>query len=153
MERKNCNQDLSGWQGDIPVTNLYTVGIAGGEFFSALKERGKVLGTRCNKCDFTYVPARYFCERCFATLNEYVEILDEGIIETYTVCYVDVDNKPLKEPEIIAAIKLNGASTILIHIIKAEPSKISVGKKVKAIFHPKVKRRGVITDIKYFVLS
>ena len=153
LDRKANNQNIGSCKGDIPITNLYTVGIAGQKFFEALKDKGEFLGTRCNKCETTYVPARYFCERCFAELREYIKVSDKGEIVSFTVVYKDLDDKHLAEPKVVGAIKLDGADTVLIHFINATPAKVSIGKKVKAVLEPKAKRKGAITDIRFFELA
>ncbi|MBI4232408.1 Zn-ribbon domain-containing OB-fold protein [Candidatus Peregrinibacteria bacterium] len=153
LDRKASNQKLTSYKGDIPITSLYTVGIAGEKFFGSLKEKGEFLGTRCNKCEITYVPARYFCERCFGELREYIKVADKGEIVSFTVVYKDLDDKQLAEPKVVGAIKLDGADTVLIHFINANPAKVGIGKKVKVVLEPKAKRKGAITDIKYFELA
>jgi len=44
------------WQGNLPVTNRYTFGIAGERFFRAIKDEAKIMGTYCPHCKHTYVP-------------------------------------------------------------------------------------------------
>ena len=47
----------SAWSGTLPVTNRYTLGLAGERFFRAFKDEGRIYGTYCQECDVTYVPA------------------------------------------------------------------------------------------------
>jgi len=46
------------WHGDMEAQYIYTAGIAGERFFRELKDNGKLVGTRCPKCDITYMPPR-----------------------------------------------------------------------------------------------
>ncbi len=66
------------WRGDLPITSRYSAGIAGERFFRAIKDEARFLGTRCEACDLVYVPATIFCERCFAELDEWVEVPSTG---------------------------------------------------------------------------
>ena len=86
------------WRGDMPITSRYTAGIAGERFFREIKDNARFLGTRCETCDLIYVPATMFCERCFAELDEWVEVPSRGTVFTYTVLYRDLDDKPLDPP-------------------------------------------------------
>ena len=55
--------------GELPVAFHYTPGVGNTAFFEALRDRGVLLGSRCEACGVTYLPARIFCERCFAELT------------------------------------------------------------------------------------
>jgi len=147
LEKKTTNQDLTSWRGNIPLQSLYTVGPAGEEFLRALKEKGHFLGTRCNACEQTYVPARLFCERCMAELREYVKVADHGSVVSWTRTHIDLDGKRLEKPATLAAVRLEGASTVLVHRFNGTPK---IGQKAKAVLEPKGKRKGSILDIRYF---
>ncbi|MBI2900182.1 MAG: Zn-ribbon domain-containing OB-fold protein [Planctomycetes bacterium] len=147
LEKKTTNQDLTSWRGRIPLSNLYTVGIAGEEFLRALRDKGQFLGSRCNACDQTYVPMRQFCERCFAELKESVKVADRGVVVSWTRTHVDLDGRRLEKPVTMAAVRLDGATTVIVHRFSGTPS---IGQKAKAIFEPKGKRKGSILDVKHF---
>lgn len=150
FEKKNTNQRLTSWRGDMPVTNLYTAGIAGEEFFRALKDKGEIQGTRCNRCEVTYVPARMFCERCFAELREYLTVANQGELISFTVCHVDLDGRRLDAPIPVCAVKLQGADTVMIHRLDPKLRAPRIGMKVQAVLKPKGKRAGSILDIEHF---
>ncbi len=77
-----------------------------------IKERGKIVGARCSDCGLTYVPPTLFCERCFATLDKFVEISNKGTVLTYAVNYEDLDGNPLKEPEMVAMVHMEGVMVV-----------------------------------------
>ena len=137
------------WQGELPITNRYTYGLAAEKFFRALKEQGKFLGTRCPDCQITYVPATTFCERCFHELYDWIELDPVGEIDTYTILAVDEAGAPLQEPVIVAFIHVaNGG---IIHIIaEIEAEDIYFGMPVEAVLKPLHERQGSILDILYF---
>jgi uncharacterized OB-fold protein len=139
------------WKGDFPITSRYTAGIAGERFFRRIKDHASFVGTRCDTCGLTYVPATMFCERCFAELDEWVDVPNQGTVFTYTVLYVDLDEKPLDPPAILAYFKLEGSDGGLVHYLgEASPEAISIGLEVEAVFKDAADREGSILDIQYF---
>ena len=66
--------------GELSVSFRYTPGVGNTAFFEALRDRGVFLGSRCDACGVTYVPARIFCERCLAELEPSVECGPQGEI-------------------------------------------------------------------------
>ena len=63
------------------------------------------------------MPAAIFCERCFAELDEWVEVPSRGTVFTYTVLYRDLEGQPLDQPQILAYVKLDGASGGLVQVL------------------------------------
>ena len=70
LDRLDHSQRTYSVEGDLPFHSVYTVGIAGERFFRALKDEGKIMGTRCARCDVMYVPGRLYCEQCFSHLDD-----------------------------------------------------------------------------------
>ncbi len=139
------------WPGDIPITNRYTAGIAGERFFREIKDHARFLGTRCEACGLTYVPPTMFCERCFAQLDAWMEVASTGTVFTYTVLHLDLDDKPLAEPDILAYVKLDGSDGGLVHRLReVRPDQVEIGMRVEAVFKPEAEREGSILDIRYF---
>jgi uncharacterized OB-fold protein len=127
------------WRGDLPITSRYTAGIAGERFFREIKDHARFLGTRCTACGLTYVPAAMFCERCFADLDEWVEVPNQGTVFTYTVLHLDLDERPLDPP------------AVLVHYVgEANPKAVFIGMEVEAVFKDAASREGSILDIQYF---
>jgi uncharacterized OB-fold protein len=143
--------DVIAWRGEIPITSRYTAGIAGERFFREIKDNGRILGTRCDNCDLIYVPATMFCERCFAELDEWIEVPSRGEVFTYTVLHRDLDDQTLDSPVILAYVKLEGADGGLLHYIgETEKNLVYIGMEVEAVFKPATERAGSILDIAYF---
>lgn len=150
-DRLKHSDDIRVWHGNLPVESLYTVGIAGERFLRALKDQGKFLGTRCGKCGTVYVPGRMFCERCLVALDEWVEVASSGTLEAWTELYVAPNGEPLKVPVLVGLIRLEGASTSIIHRLNnVTVTELMIGLRVRAVLLPKEKRTGSITDIAYF---
>lgn len=138
-------------RGNIPVTNLYTAGVAGERFFRALQKKGELLGTRCNACNVSYLPARHFCERCFARLEEYIPAPGTGTVATFTISHRDLDDRPLPEPVPVALIRFEGFEGGLVHRLGGvEASAIRTGMRVEPVLAEAKKRTGGINDILHF---
>ncbi|MFQ5694577.1 MAG: Zn-ribbon domain-containing OB-fold protein [Terriglobia bacterium] len=143
------------WRGEIPLESFYTAGLGGQIFFRALKERGELVGTCCEPCQQVYLPARAFCERCFAELKAEVKVKPEGTVASFTFAYVDRDGHPLERPQALALVQLEGATTLFLHrLLKVnDPSQVKIGARVRVVIKPKSKRTGSILDLEGFELA
>jgi uncharacterized OB-fold protein len=151
LEKVDRLEHAIAWRGDIPITSRYTAGIAGERFFREIKDHARILGTRCEACGLTYVPATMFCERCFAELEEWVEVPSRGRVFTYTVLYRDLDGERLDPPAILAYVKLEGVDGGLVHYIgETEKNLVHIGLEVEAVFKEAEERVGSILDILHF---
>jgi uncharacterized OB-fold protein len=152
MRTSARKDDHTAWPGAIPLTSLYTAGVGGQIFFDALKQHGKLIGTRCRPCKQVYLPARCFCERCLGALTEQVEVKPTGRLVSYTFCQVDRDRRRLRRPRALALAQLDGATTVLLHYLLdvTGPDQISIGRRVQVIIKPKRRRNGSILDIEGF---
>jgi hypothetical protein len=140
------------WHGDMEGDHhYYSAGVMGQRFFEALRDEGKLLGAYCPKCDWTYVPPRMYCERCFSELSELRDVGLRGCVQTFTVARVDKAGNPLDPPEIFAIIDFGPNTTGLLHKLgDVLPEDVCIGMEVEAVIKPKSKREGKITDIRYF---
>jgi|UniRef100_A0A7C3YS36 uncharacterized OB-fold protein len=146
-EKRVC---LTYWKADARYA--WDCGIAIGKYLAGLKE-GKILGVKCEKCGRIMVPPRIFCEECFRTIDEWVELADTGRVNTFSLCYITWDMKRLVEPEIPAVIEIDGASSGcgIMHLLgEVKPEEVKIGMRVKAVWKEEKEREGAITDIKYF---
>ena len=142
------------WDGDIPVRHMYTPGIAGEIFFSALRDRGVILGSRCAACSYTYVPARLFCERCFAELAADTEVGPGGTLESFTIGFVGIEGEPLDVPVTVGLVKLDDADAVLMHfVVDAGDEVLEIGERVEVVVRPPQERTGSILDIRGFRLA
>lgn len=99
--------------GAMPVAFRYTPGAGAGAFLEGLRDRA-LRGSRCAACGVTYLPARAFCERCFAALEPDVGCGPEGTVVSATALRVDVDGAPLPAPEALALVRFDGADTVML---------------------------------------
>lgn len=134
----------------IKLPYTWHAGKAGSSFFREIRDHCKIYGTKCSRCEQIYVPPRQTCPRCFCDMNEWEEVSDVGTLITYTVIrYAVQDIQPQKPPYAIGIIKLDGASTGLVHLLgEIELDSITVEMRVKAVFRDA--REGNYLDIRYF---
>ena len=151
LEKVDKLHQATALRGEMPITSRYTAGIAGETFFREIKDNARIVGTRCTECGLVYVPAAIFCERCFAQLDEWVPVSNQGTVFTYTVLYRDLDNQPLDPPAILAYVKLEGSTGGLVHYLaEIDPEDLYIGLEVEPVFKDAAEREGSILDIEYF---
>jgi hypothetical protein len=151
IEKIRDLRQLRHWPGHMEADYIYTLGLAGERFFKEIKENGRIMGTRCKRCNLTYVPPRIYCERCFEKLEEWIEVSPRGTVYTFTIAHIDINGSKLEQPTIYAVIKIHGANGGLVHkISEVSPENVKIGMQVEAVFKPKEEREGSINDIKHF---
>ncbi len=136
-------------QGRIKVPYTWSVGETGSRFFTELRDRKKIWGTRCPACKRVLVPARKICGVCYQQTDEWVEVGSKGTLQTYTLVRYATEVQPLKPPFGYGVVLLDGADTGITHLLYSpDPSPWRIGMRVEAVF--KDKREGSILDIAYF---
>jgi uncharacterized OB-fold protein len=139
--------------GAIPVRHRYTPGVAGEAFLAGLRDRGVFLASACEACSLTYVPARLYCERCFGELAADAEVGPEGTLVSSTAVHVDADGRRRPRPLTAALIRLDGATSALLHLLLVDAGPApAVGARVRAVFRPPDERTGSILDLLGFEL-
>jgi uncharacterized OB-fold protein len=113
---------------------------------------GKIFGAKCEACNITYVPAKIFCEKCFARLEDkYLDVGTKGKVYTFTQCYETYEGIRKEKPSIVAVIQIDGTQGFLVHWLgEINFEKVSIGMPVEAVFKAKKDREGSILDIKFF---
>jgi uncharacterized OB-fold protein len=151
LEKIARPDEIRRWEGEFPVRHRYTPGVAGEAFFTGLRERGVLLGSRCASCDYTYVPARMFCERCFSELSVDTEVGPGGELVSFTILFEGIEGEPLDLPQVISAVRLDGADAVLIHrMLDLTDEPLEIGERVEAVMKPAAQRTGSILDIEGF---
>jgi hypothetical protein len=135
-------------KGKISVPYTWWVGETGSRFLLALRDEEKILGNRCARCNRVYVPPRKNCGRCFADLEEWVEVGKEGVVTAYTIVRFAYPLQPAKVPFAFSIIRLDGADVGLVHLVKDDLDKLRNGARARAVFRQE--RTGHILDIDSF---
>ena len=154
------------FEGVLSVTDApeieydWATGVAITQFLAGLKD-GKIIAAVCNHCESTQVPPMMFCHECFNPMSGYKEIADTGIINTFSLAYINTDATRRDKPELPIVVDFDESKSAradspsgLLHLLdeNTDISKIKVGAKVKAVWKPENERVGDITDIMYFKL-
>lgn len=137
------------YHGQIYIPNRYSAGAVGSQFLIEIRDKKRIMGTRCPTCNRVYVPARSICKDCFGQLDELVEVSDKGTVLTYTVCNQPNPVQPVETPLVYGIVQLDGADTGFVHMLgEVNPEQLRIGMRVQAVF--KEEREASILDIKYF---
>ena len=151
LEKIARPEEIRRWDGDMPVRHRYTPGVAGDAFFTALKERGVLLGSRCEHCSYAYVPARLFCERCFAELDAGVELGPGGTLVSFTIGFAGLEGEPLDRPVTLGLVRLDGADAVLLHhVLDPGDEPLEIGERMAVVIRPPEERTGSILGIEGF---
>lgn len=141
--------DVWVYHGQINIPNTYSAGAVGSRFLIELRDKKRIMGTRCPACNRVYIPARSICKDCFGQLDEWVEVSSKGTVLTYAIDYEVKPIQPMAIPIVYGIIQLDGADTGFVHMLgEVDPEQLRVGMRVQAVF--KKEREGNILDIKYF---
>ena len=148
-----CKEDTKNCfilEGKMALPNQYFVGRLGSKFIIALRDKKKILGVKCDKCNKVYIPPREYCEKCWNDISKsWVELGNEGELVNFTVVRYNDKHLPRKAPYILGQIKIDGADTPLTHIIAGiDPRNVNVGMRVKAVFSQKP--ANTLMDLEYF---
>ena len=133
--------------GELSVSFRYTPGVGNTAFFEALRDRGVFLGSRCDDCAVTYLPARIFCERCLAELDPTVECGPEGEVVSWSIARRDVDDGELERPVTYGLVRLDGADTVFLHRL-LDGNEPAIGMRVRVVLAQQ--RDGSILDVEGF---
>ncbi|HXZ35163.1 MAG TPA: Zn-ribbon domain-containing OB-fold protein [Thermodesulfobacteriota bacterium] len=134
---------------DLRVPYRYSMGAVPSKFFIEIRDHQKIMGIRCPSCDVVFIPPRSTCGRCFSQLHEWVEVGNQGTLETYTQVRYSTPVQPAVAPFYYGIIKPDGADTGLAHMVgDLKGKEPRIGMRVQAVF--KEERKGNMLDILYF---
>lgn len=137
---------------DVPYN--YNAGYYVSQYLRELKEKRRILGVKCPKCQKVYVPPRVVCSQCFVKTKEFVPVSDIGTVMAFCVVTVPYTNpntgEPKRLPFTCAYIKLNGSDSNIMHCLEeVDEKKIRTGMRVQAVFS-EIRTGDHFTDIKHF---
>ena len=139
----------------VTLPYRWALGPAWTKFFDGLKEE-KIYGARCRKCKKVFVPARSFCPDCFADIDEWADVSQEGTLQSWTLVKKSHYGQVRRPPYVLGLIRLDGADCDFVHFIggidasdtKKMREKMKAGTRVKAIWSKE--KNANINDISYF---
>jgi uncharacterized protein len=123
-----------------PVIGAFMTGLRDGRILGAISA-GKVV-----------VPPTEYDPVTGEDVGDLVEVGPAGVVSTWAWAENPAKGQPLDRPFAWALIKLDGASTALLHAVDAQSAQsMHSGMRVVARFRPAEDRQGHITDIECFV--
>ena len=116
-------------------------------FFAGLA-KGKLLGSRCTACDYTYATPRGHCMVCGAATG-WFELPHQGRVHTYTTCYYGGEAFLKETPFTLVLVEFDGVDTLFLsRLVGVTDDKVTIGMGIRARFLRNAKFRP--TDV-YFV--
>ena len=102
----------------------------------------KLMGSKCKKCNVTYVPPRKYCIKCNSTDMGWIEMSGKGKIAAFSCIGVGTTfmaNKgySMKKPYCFSVIKLDEGPMVsgqLLGVDETKPDTIKIDTPVKATF-------------------
>ncbi|MBS7616709.1 Zn-ribbon domain-containing OB-fold protein [Candidatus Bathyarchaeota archaeon] len=110
---------------DIPISKTL-------QFWEGLKQ-GKVLATKCKKCETVYFPPAADCPKCLASDMEWIELSNEATIETFTHVVIRPTTFQQNKPYTVAIGRLKEGVRVLAWLTGFKLSEVKVGMKVKLV--------------------
>jgi len=135
----------------VELDYTYSAGQSASRFLRAIAE-GRLLGQRCPVDGKVYFPTRGSCpQHGVPTAGDPVELPDRGCIVTYSIVRVPSENIPLELPYIAVQVLLDGADTVLMHVLgESSLEDVHMGMRVQAVWRPRGEWTTSIGNILYF---
>jgi uncharacterized OB-fold protein len=127
----------------LEYTYKRSLGTVLSKFFTGLRDR-KLLGVRCSD-GRVMVPPKEYDPDTSASLDEMVEVSDEGVVTSWSWVSAPRAQQPLDTPFAYALIQLDGADTPFLHVVDSgDEATMKTGMRVKARWADET--TGVMTD-------
>jgi uncharacterized OB-fold protein len=128
----------------IEIPYSYVAGPAVGRFLLGLKDK-KFFASVCTACGNHNVPPLSFCGRCWRPVAEFTEVGPGGTLESFAaVPHATVELPGVDGQVHYGLIRLDGATTLLAHLVRAE-GPLRSGMRVTPEWHEQ--RNGSILDL------
>ncbi len=126
-----------------------SVGPVIGAFLTALRD-GRILGASGSNGSVVVPPTEYDPETAEPT-GELIEVGPGGTVTTWAWIDRPTPGQPLDHPFAWVLVRLDGATTAMLHVLDAPSSDVHTGMRVRADFRPASERVGRVQDIRAFV--
>lgn len=111
--------------------------------FKEFLKQGRLMGSRCARCDLSYVPARPICPQCHGSDVEWQEMPARGKLAAFTCVAVPppamvAQGYGRNNPYCTGVVELDGGGRVVTrieHVDAARPETIQVGTPMEAVFH------------------
>jgi hypothetical protein len=125
-----------------------------GRMFDEIKSNRKIMGVRTPDGEGAFLPPREICDVTHKPTGAWVEVGQTGTVRAMSIIHMEFVGQTRKPPYIYAEIKLDGASTRLIHNVHIpDMSKakelVKPGTRVRAVWR-EGEATGSLADISHF---
>ncbi len=133
---------------DYPYSR--SVGPVIGAFLTGLRD-GRIVGARTPSGGVVVPPTEYD-PQTGEDVGEIVEVGPAGTVESWAWVTTPGPKQPLDHPFAYALIRLDGATTSMLHVVDAgSPDALATGDRVVPRWKPAADRIGHVLDIEAFV--
>jgi len=105
------------------------------QHWRTMRERYRLLGARCEKCNTNYFPPRNVCPKCRRRgRTTHVEFSGRGKVFSYTV--INASSRAFERymPYIVGLVQLDEGPRVLSQIVDCKPDDLRIGMEVEACF-------------------
>jgi hypothetical protein len=121
-----------------------------GRFLAGLKLEKAIWGRRVSG-QGVVVPPLDYSEVDGSGSGQWVRVADEGVVTGVAVVTRPIERlHAFSSPFAFVLVRLDGADTGMVHVVKDASERLKVGSRVRAVWAPDGERRGTIRDILYF---
>lgn len=102
-------------------------------FFVGLS-KGKLMGSRCRECDYTYATPRSHCMEC-GEPTDWRELPQSGRVHTFTVCHYGGEAFLKETPFTLILVEFDDVDTLFLSRLKGiKPETVHISLPVTARF-------------------
>lgn len=119
-------------------------------YLRALQD-GKLLGARTGENGKVYFPAREADPATGLSLDNLVELPDQGTVTTFAIINIPFAGQRIKPPYVAAYVLLDGADIPFLHLVAdIDAHEVRMGMRVQAVWQPQEEWGLGIDNIEYF---
>jgi uncharacterized OB-fold protein len=121
-----------------------------GRFLAGLKLDKAIWGRRVSG-QGVVVPPLDYSEVDGSGGGEWVQVAEQGVVTAVAVVDRPIERlHPFSTPFAFVLVRLDGADTAMVHVVKDQLDKLKVGSRVRAVWAADADRSGTIRDILCF---
>ena len=125
----------------------YAAGRARGAFLRALRDEGRILGSRCRRCDLVWCPSEPFCPHCAGDTEGELPVGPAGELRAWATAL----GRAGAPSTVYGLVVLDGADSPILHrLLLTDECDLRKRMRVLAQVRPVEERRGSILDIEGF---
>lgn len=101
--------------------------------FADFLQKGKLMGTKCKKCNEIYFPPRADCLKCMDDKFEWVEYSGTGTLNSYTTIHAAPKGFDDIAPYTLGIVDLKESGRLIAWIGDIPKKEIKIGMEIKVV--------------------